>query len=65
MNPLHVPERNLRKYMEVSEKRFVITPLRPEPDRYFTPLPDTRDQLLQKMRNEQDEYLKVRLPNRC
>lgn len=64
-------QRDLTKYQYSAQTQFqtkqLIVPNQPEPNVFFTPIEDNREQILNKMRKELDdklEFTRTHLPDR-
>jgi len=67
-NPLSAPERDFSPFINTlyTSSLYNIPP-KVIPNRYFTPIPDNRDQILEQIKKEQNQLLelwKIQLPPR-
>jgi len=54
---INIPARDMSKYNQVPiQKR----PIKLEPDRFFSPIEDNRDQVLERIKREMDQQFAIR-----
>lgn len=57
---VNIPVRDLAKFYSQKTNKPLMVPKNPEPNIYFTPIDDNRDQVLERIKKDLDYQFKLR-----